>query len=179
MQPLRGYAALFASTHPPAALLKASVAKSLSEICTEARATNSGPVVVFPENTSSNGKALLSFLPIFSDLGNEDPKSNLFLFALKYPYKSFCPTYSIGSVFRHLVGLCCQIYNRLVVVQVADDSCPKFGIESKPGSDEPYDLDEEIRLTITAASRLRSTKLTALDKIDFVKYYNERQRIYK
>ncbi|OMJ19647.1 hypothetical protein AYI70_g4597 [Smittium culicis] len=189
MIPMKGYSALFASLRPPNALLNSSSVKSLSEITAEARSSNNGPVVVFPENTTSNGKALLNFLPIFADSENIDPESNIFIFALKYSYKNFSPTYSIGSAFKHLFGLCSQFYNKLSVVEVEQASCPKFSdgentsnIKSNPNDsdiDEEYSLDEEIRKLVVACSRLRQTKLTALDKLDFIRYYNERTKIYK
>ncbi|KAJ1671443.1 Vacuolar protein sorting protein vps66, partial [Spiromyces aspiralis] len=71
----------------PPALLPASEARPLSQITEELRATGAGPVVVFPENTTSNGKALLRSVPIFDNPENVDEESS-------YPSRLFSPTFT-------------------------------------------------------------------------------------
>ncbi|PVU86691.1 hypothetical protein BB559_006447 [Furculomyces boomerangus] len=192
MTPYKGFEAVFKSVRPPSALLNASEARSLSSITTEARINNLGPVVAFPENTTSNGLALLKMLPIFGNSENLDEKSNLFVYSLRYPFKYFSPTYSIGNAYSHFAHLCSQIYNKLAVVRVSTEECPKLNDENvqtnmqgetedtgKEQENGSVNVDKKLGSILVSISRLRQTKLSALDKLDFLKYYNERLEKYK
>ncbi|KAJ1920057.1 Vacuolar protein sorting protein vps66 [Mycoemilia scoparia] len=177
VKPMSPWEAFFSAGTPPPALLQANEAKSLSSITDEARQNGTGPVVVFPENTTSNGKALISFVPLFSNPENEDIDSKLHLIYLSYPAWLFSPTLTVGNRFLHFLKLLCQFYNVLKVRELAAAECPGFESAEPSASDisssnDPVDMDSQIASTFIHLSRLRSTKLTALDKRDFLNYYS-------
>ncbi|KAJ1998394.1 Vacuolar protein sorting protein vps66, partial [Coemansia thaxteri] len=143
-KPISVWAALVAPARQTPALLPAKEARPLKSIIEEARLKSLGPVVVFPENATSNGRALLQFLPVFENPENLDPKSDIHVLALKYPFHSFSPAYSVGSQLGHLFGMCCQVFNSLSVRQLEQSEAPS--IKDSPmfcdsGADA-VDLDE-------------------------------------
>ncbi|KAJ2844993.1 Vacuolar protein sorting protein vps66 [Coemansia brasiliensis] len=181
VQRISMWTALRAPALQTPALLQASNARTLKSVTEEARLNKLGPVVVFPENATSNGRALLRLLPMFEEPENLDEKSQIHVMALKYPAQSFSPAYSVGSQFWHLFVLCCQVYNSLVVRILEQDECPKVK-ESALFCDadmDPVNLDEAVREKLLQLSRLRMTKLSAMDKRDFLVFYNKRKTGYR
>ncbi|KAJ1672472.1 hypothetical protein EV182_007108, partial [Spiromyces aspiralis] len=73
------------------------------------------------------------------------------------------------------------LYNRMVVKQLVPAECPQFEPselerqEDNPITDDldPVDIDSQIASTMIQLTRLRATKLTALDKRDFLAYYDK------
>ncbi|KAJ2705805.1 Lysophosphatidic acid:oleoyl-CoA acyltransferase 1 [Coemansia spiralis] len=180
-RPISMWAALRAPARRTPALLPAKDARPLKEITEEARLKQLGPVVVFPENATSNGRALLRFLPVFEETENQDDKSVLHIVALKYPFQAFSPAFSVGSQLVHLFRLACQPYNSLVVRTLEPGEAPRIA-DSAMYCDEgadPVDLDDAIRDKMLQLSRLRMTKLSAMDKRDFVSFYYERAKGYR
>ncbi|KAJ2230403.1 Vacuolar protein sorting protein vps66 [Coemansia sp. RSA 1722] len=180
-RPISLWEALRAPARPTPALLPAGDARPLKSITEEARAKQRGPVVVFPENATTNGRALLQFLPLFEEAENQDEKSIVHLMALKYPFKAFSPAYSVGNQLGHLFSLCCQMYNSLAVRVLESSEVPRIKESAMfcDAEDEPVDLDEAVRDKLTQLSRLRMTKLTAMDKRDFLAFYHKRSKGYK
>lgn len=94
---------------------------NLSECRTKLR--NVGPLLIFPEATTSNGKGLLRFLgteqgSVTSDLLEEchveassraDGKFTAYIIGLRYEYESFPPTIPVGSRVVHLLRLMSQV----------------------------------------------------------------------
>ncbi|KAJ1645414.1 Vacuolar protein sorting protein vps66 [Coemansia erecta] len=181
VRPISLWTALRAPALPTPALLPAGTARPLKHITEEARIKQNGPVVVFPENATTNGRALLQLLPLFEEAGNQDEKSDLHLLALKYPFKVFSPAYSVGSQLGHLFRLCSQLHNSLVVRVLEPDEAPSIKSSALfcDAGDEPVDLDEAVRDKLVQLSRLRMTKLTAMDKRDFLAFYHKRSKGYK
>ena len=70
-------------------------------------------LIIFPEGTTSNGQALLSFKRgAFASL------SPLKVFCLKYNRRSFCPVLDhISSMAGNVILTLCQFYNVLEVVE--------------------------------------------------------------
>ncbi|PVU92709.1 hypothetical protein BB561_003665 [Smittium simulii] len=186
MKPLKGWSAIASSCSKPTALLNAKHAQSLKSICEEARNYNLGPVVIFPENTTTNGQALLQLLPIFSNFENIDEKSNIFITSIKYPSKEFSPTFPMGNPFSHFFWLNSRFYNQIIVTNVDAADCPKFFYDSSSKSGnavspalDNINIDKEINSTLISCSKLRQTKLTALDKLEFLNYYQNKSKQYK
>ncbi|KAJ2687940.1 Lysophosphatidic acid:oleoyl-CoA acyltransferase 1 [Coemansia spiralis] len=177
-RPISVWAALTSAARQTPALLPAKEARPLREITETARLNCLGPVVVFPENATSNGRALLQFLPMFEDAANLDEKSDLHILAFKYPFQSFSPAYSVGSQLGHLFGVCCQVYNSLVVRILEQDETPSFRDSAVfcDAGNVPVDLDEAVKEKLLQLSRLRMTKLTAMDKRDFLAFYYKRTK---
>ncbi|KAJ1721633.1 Vacuolar protein sorting protein vps66 [Coemansia erecta] len=172
------WSALRAPSQPTPALLPASEARPLKSITQEARLKGLGPVVVFPENATSNGRALLQLLPVFEEVENQDDKSEMHLVAFRYPFRFFSPAYSVGSQMGHLFGLCCQVYNSAVVKVLEPAEAPRVASSAMfcEAGEEPVDLDEAVKDKLVQLSRLRQTKLSAMDKRDFLAFYYKRTR---
>ncbi|KAI8323782.1 hypothetical protein GQ54DRAFT_92099 [Martensiomyces pterosporus] len=180
-KPISMWEALKSPARQTPALLQAKEARPLKSITEEARLKHLGPVVVFPENATTNGRALLQLLPVFEEVGNLDEKSAVHVMAFKYPFQSFSPAYSVGSQLAHLFGVCCQMYNSLNVRVLERDEAPQIK-ESAMFCDEdaePVDLDESVKEKLVQLSRLRITKLTAMDKRDFLAFYYKRAKGYR
>ena len=57
-----GLTGAYPELEPPAGVKT----ETLTKLVAEARRTGRGPIVVFPEGTTSNGRALLKFVPVFT-----------------------------------------------------------------------------------------------------------------
>ncbi|KAJ2747322.1 Vacuolar protein sorting protein vps66 [Coemansia sp. BCRC 34301] len=172
-RPISLWTALVSPARQTPALLPAKEARPLRDITEEARLKHLGPVIVFPENATSNGRALLQLLPMFEDAANLDEKSAIHVLAFKYPFQSFSPAYSVGSQFAHLFGVCCQMYNSLVIRVLELEETPRIKDSAMfcDSGTEPVDLDEVVKEKLLQLSRLRMTKLSAMDKRDFLAFY--------
>ncbi|KAJ1958356.1 Vacuolar protein sorting protein vps66, partial [Linderina pennispora] len=168
------YQALRAPAQMTPALLPANEAEPLKAITEQARVRQTGPVVVFAENATSNGRALLQLLPVFGEMANLDEKAKIHVLALKYPFSAFSPAYSVGSQLMHVFQLCCQMYNSVSVRVLAAGEAPRMADSALlcDADEEPVDLDERVQECLVGVSRLRMTKMTAMDKRDFLKFYN-------
>ncbi|KAJ2547178.1 Vacuolar protein sorting protein vps66 [Coemansia sp. RSA 1933] len=180
-RPVSPWTALRAPAKMTPALLQAKDARPLKSITEEARAANRGPVVIFPENATTNGRALLHLLPVFGEYGNLDEKANIHIMAFKYPFQSFSPAYSVGNQAAHLFNMCCQVYNSLTVRMLEPDEAPRIA-DSPMFCDsedaEPIELDDDVGEKLLQLSRLRMTKMTAMDKRDFLSFYYKRAKGY-
>ncbi|KAJ2821941.1 Vacuolar protein sorting protein vps66, partial [Coemansia sp. 'formosensis'] len=177
-RPISLWAALTSPARQTPALLPAKEARPLRDITEYARLNYLGPVIVFPENATSNGRALLQFLPMFEDAANLDEKSSIHILTFKYPFHSFSPAYSVGSQLGHLFDMCCQVYSLLVVRKLEQDETPQIKESAMfcDAGSEPVDLDEAVKEKLLQLSRLRMTKLTAMDKRDFLAFYYKRTK---
>mmetsp|Transcript_7650 Transcript_7650/g.18501 ORF Transcript_7650/g.18501 Transcript_7650/m.18501 type:complete len:378 (-) Transcript_7650:199-1332(-) len=93
---------------------------------------NFGPIVLFAEGVSSNGRGILPFLPPVGPsegssssglegspwVGGDSAAPPCFALIIRYPCKNFSPSYSVGSFVWHLFNLCSQVYNTMEVVFV-------------------------------------------------------------
>ncbi|KAJ1951077.1 Vacuolar protein sorting protein vps66 [Linderina macrospora] len=165
--------ALRAPARQTPALLPAAEARSLKEITEMARVQRLGPVVVFAENATTNGRALLQLLPVFGEAENLDEKARIHVMAFRYPFESFSPAYSVGNQFAHVFQVCCQMYNSVTVRVLAEGEAPDVGDSAMlcDNDREPVDLDEAVQECLVGVSRLRVTRLTAMDKRDFLKFF--------
>lgn len=57
--------------------------EDLDSILMELSRTNSGPALLFPEWTTSNGRGILKFTPVLENLSESQWKGSLHLFGLK------------------------------------------------------------------------------------------------
>lgn len=74
----------------------------------EARNKYRGPIILFPEECKTNGKAVLSFLPFLNGISTITFKIHIITF--KYTFKYFSPAHSARSLIRHLILLCYQVF---------------------------------------------------------------------
>ncbi|KAG0234971.1 hypothetical protein BGX31_004396 [Mortierella sp. GBA43] len=149
-----------------------------------------GPVVIFPEGTTTNNRAILKFVPIFKDCAVPETSINIRIIALKYDYQKFAPTFTVGlgASYRlgHLFRTCAQFYNKLSVKSLAQDESPSNahfsaldGLSSTPsgaavGTIDPVEEDPLGGVIINLmgrVTRFRKLGLNVKDKADFLDYF--------
>ncbi|KAM3586989.1 Lysophosphatidic acid:oleoyl-CoA acyltransferase 1 [Umbelopsis sp. WA50703] len=158
----------------------------LKEAAMNAKAQGLGPIVVFPEATTSNGRALLKFVPLFKKFIIPENEVKIHVLALKYEYNHFSPTYTVGNK---------AISNSLSVKWLAPNespSSPTYSIAntvaasaSAPTAAVPNAatdalandgdaLGAQLLTLLGGIARLRKTSLGVNDKKEFLDYYFQR-----
>ena len=89
----------------------------------------------------------------------------LALHAPRYAYRDFAPTYTAGSVARHVFWLACQLHNDLAVVYVSPT-------EAAVLTEGELDFESHALTILAHALRLRRARLNVHDKAAFLAYYN-------
>ncbi|CAO3564775.1 unnamed protein product [Mortierella alpina] len=149
-----------------------------------------GPVVVFPEGTTTNNRAILKFVPIFKDCSVPETSIDITIMALKYDYHKFAPTFTVGldNSYRlgHLFRTCAQFYNTLSIKSLAPEESPSNahfsaldGLSSTPsgaamGAIEAVEEDVLGGVIINLmgrVTRFRKLGLNVKDKADFLDYF--------
>ncbi|KAJ3218288.1 hypothetical protein HK099_005117 [Clydaea vesicula] len=123
------------------------------------------PLCIFPEGTTSNGRGLLRFLPVFEKFSPLELKNlTLNFICLKYPHENFSCTFTVNSKLTHLYNTCCQFQNFLKVKQL-------------PHAQQYFQetTGEEVVKNYGTFSKLRQTNLNFEDKIKFLEYFNLRE----
>jgi len=118
------------------------------------------PIVLFPEGATTNGKLVLSFVPVLEGFPL-DPQST-HIIGFKYYFDDFSPSFPIGSFIVHLFRLCCQLHNHLEVRY------------SSVGTNQ--NIGELLAKTIGVH---QSQTTTAMDKQDFKDYWYGYSKAYK
>ncbi|KAF9933214.1 hypothetical protein FBU30_006155 [Linnemannia zychae] len=150
----------------------------------------SGPVVIFPEGTTTNNRAILKFVPIFKGWSVPETSIDIRIMAMKYDYQKFAPTFTVGlsNSYRigHLFRTCAQFSNTLTVKTLAQDESPSNahfsaieGLSSTPsgaalGTAEPVEEDSLGSVMINLMGRMtrfRKLGLNVKDKADFLDYF--------
>ncbi|RHZ56364.1 hypothetical protein Glove_402g61 [Diversispora epigaea] len=151
---------------------------SLHELMIEAKNNRWGPIVILPEGTTSNGRALLKFIPVFKDLSFPIKNFSINVLTFRYEYENFSPTFTVGSKLWHLMRLCSQYSNTLHVRIVAPQDSPSssnFTVQNVQTSAAEDTVGFQIQYVMGTLSRLRKTNLGVSDKITFLDYYLERK----
>ena len=99
----------------------------IAELVAKSQGSNLGPVVIFAEGVSSNGRGVLPFLPPVAptaevgsggaDVAGLEGQAWIkgkapacFAAVVRYPFQYFSPTYTVGSLAAHcLLGVCWQV----------------------------------------------------------------------
>ncbi|KAG0185301.1 hypothetical protein DFQ28_009568 [Apophysomyces sp. BC1034] len=154
---------------------------SVKELAQVAKSRYCRPVVVLPEGTTSNGRALLQFAPIFKEYKPTDRNGRFHVLAFKYEYDNLPPTYTVGNQFVHFIRLCSQFHNTLVVKYLAVGEAPcsnSTTLAQTPELSSLTGLDDivggQLSSSIGHIARLRRINLSMTDKRDFLQYYNTR-----
>jgi len=156
-----------------------SDAVPLETLTSRARKEGLGPVVVFPEATTSNGLGIVKFAPVFK--GFADKEAHIQVAGFKFEFNEFSPAFTAGSPQKHFFQLLCQLHNHLEVkfATPAENPSLKTPAAESEAEDREDPLGGQIATTLARLLRLRRVQLTAEDKINFLSYFNERKKGYQ
>jgi hypothetical protein len=100
--------------------------EEVSDLVERCKSRQLGPIVIFAEGVSSNGRGILPFLPpvvpnaksggaegagLETRAWAKGRAPDCFALVVRYPFKFFSPTYTVGSMVWHcLFGLCTQVH---------------------------------------------------------------------
>jgi len=193
------FQALYDCIYDPPYSIKQAI--KLEDIISESRNYHNGPIVIFPEGTTTNGKTVQKFLPVFSGVDVKGLVSNIRVIGFKYEFEDHSPSFTVGSFFAHLFRLCCQFNNSMKVKYLQSEDIPNASdfnkapisengesenIKKKKSNntisstdkEEIGDWNEAICARLAAILRLRISKLTPKDKKEFSEFYYARQKGY-
>jgi len=138
------------------------------------------PLVVFPEGTTTNGKTLLSFVaPIFDGFQlNKLPTFRVI--GIKYEYEDFSPTFTVGSIVKHSLQLCCQLSNNLEgrVLSASESQDINTAAQIQDNTPNEWRLSNQISTVLAAVLRIRKARLNAKDKREFMDYWYSHKKTY-
>lgn len=146
--------------------------KELSKSCQEKK---NGPIVVFPEGTTTNGKGILKFVPVFSDITTDD-NLPIHIYSIKYAFSGHNLSFTVGSKIPHLFRTCCQLYNTMTIKYLDSQESKFTEIAAQadlPNADTEGQLGAHASKLIGQILRVRKTGLNVRDKCEFLDYYNE------
>jgi hypothetical protein len=150
-------------------LLDNAKKEKLVDVIKYARDYHLGPVVIFPEGTTSNGFSTLKFQgSLFENLSKENTR--LHFIALKYEYVEFNPAFHLDNFWAHLYQLATQMYNSLQVKKIQLTESERKEITANP---DPNTLRIYVSAGMGARHQLVSS--TYNDKETFMKYWRETQ----
>jgi len=148
---------------------------SLKDVINESKKNKMGPIIVFPEGTTTNGKGLLKFLPVFKDFTPKDDIT-LHVYTIKYQFYGHNISYTVGSKFIHLYKLCTKVNHNMTVKYLSSEESQFNDVAAQadlPNSIIEGQLGAHISKLIGQVLRIRKTGLGAKDKQEFLDYYNE------
>ncbi|RGB31246.1 hypothetical protein C1646_671054 [Rhizophagus diaphanus] len=154
---------------------------TLQELVNYAKTNQSKPIVIFPEGTTSNGRALLKFNPIFKDISIPVKNFKIHIFTVRYEFENFSPTFTVGNKFWHLIKLCCQFINILQVRSLISDesSFSRYSAPTAQSSAVPEDIiGSQVLDYMSQVGRLRKTGLGMVEKKGFLDFYKKRASGY-
>lgn len=142
----------------------------LTNIMKYARDNGAGPVVVFPEGTTTNGKGILRFVAgIFpDDFDNFLKKENLSVHLVGFHYEAtpINPAYHIEGFYRHFYQIATQFRNKMTVTIV--------NLDDEAQSDNFGTFRQLLERSTGAKIIMSGIK----DKISFLEYWNTTQGDY-
>lgn len=150
----------------------------------ELQAIVTRPLVIFPECTTSNGRAILKFLPTLNLPSASATKFKIFVMSVRYdPPTLYTPslTHPIPSKFLnplgHIFTICCSLspllYQSLSIRLLNPAESPS-GSDTSSGSDYSGDLSQACASLISQLGKLRSTGLGWEDKASFLDFYRSK-----
>ncbi|KAJ3385279.1 hypothetical protein HDU84_002383 [Entophlyctis sp. JEL0112] len=164
IRPVSLMTALFRTGEYPSPFDSSISSPRLDEICDSARARLSGPVVVFPEATTTNNRGLLQWANVFGSV--DASKYKIHVVGLRYLFRDFSPTYTIGGKANHMIGLAAQFANRLDV---------RICLYSPQNFEADGDLVDRLKDILTQTTRLKFTSFSVRDKQEFFDYWKARR----
>jgi len=148
--------------------------RTATELLKKAEAGSRGPVVVFPEGTSSNGRGLLANSRALK--GVEVRAERTHVVGFKYEWVTHSPAYTVGSAFASVYGVCSQVSNALTVRFLVPSEVPSHpSLDANrvgPAAGEG-EWDEQVFQTLANALRMKRTALGMREKQEFLAYWRE------
>ncbi|KAL0476854.1 lysophosphatidic acid:oleoyl-CoA acyltransferase vps66 [Acrasis kona] len=141
----------------------------LLDVIKHAKDNKLGPVVLFPEATTSNGFSTLKYQSNLFDGLDKDEKLTLFVCAIKYEYSNFNPAFHLENFWSHFYHLCSQIQNTMSVRTV------KFTADENKELKSSISVADQLRTFISTAQRTKLVASSIEDKESFLKYWAETQ----
>eukprot|EP00842_Homolaphlyctis_polyrhiza_P006551 jgi/Hompol1/6898/HPOL_005117-RA len=133
------------------------------------------PIVIFPEGTTSNGRGILKFLPVFKDFVAD---SNVLfeLVGFKYIYGDWCTCYTVGSRGVHFLWTLTRFANTLDVrILLPSEVALSTDPLADSGSLEEDPAGSQLSSQLAQMLRMRKVSKNAVDKQSFLDFYNERE----
>ena len=141
-----------------------SNAMPLSKLRKLAQQNNSGPVLVFPEGTTTNGRIIIGVQSVLDAV--PEPKT-VNLISIRYPFEYQTPTFTGGNFWLHLFKLTGQVANYMEVVHAMPDVVPNGDKDARG-----Y-LDDSLQV-LSASSKLSLGRCLRDTKIQFWNKYYEK-----
>ncbi len=155
------------------AAIDSSSAQSLSDVVVYCKQYHMGPVVLFPEVVSSNGRSLLTFeSSLFRAPGVMktlvEQKVRIHLIGFKFDYVHFSPCFHhTSNFFVHLYRLTTQLYNRMTVKHVHLSQTERQQLWSEPR------FTDVMRNYLASALKIQCVASSEKDKANFKDYWNK------
>eukprot|EP00300_Choanocystis_sp_HF-7_P027138 c32208_g1_i1.p1 GENE.c32208_g1_i1~~c32208_g1_i1.p1 ORF type:complete len:352 (+),score=85.00 c32208_g1_i1:31-1086(+) len=148
--------------------------RPLRQIAEDARKHRRGPVVVFAEGTTSNGQAVLRFLPFLTPALLSPPSpafhvvGTAFEVGQAFASVGASPAVTVGSPVKHVLRLLCGFNHSMSVVYCAAEGLPRAVAPTNPD-----ELAENISKILASLLQLHRALIGAKEKQEFMEYYTK------
>lgn len=140
------------------------------------------PIAILPEGTTSNGRGLLKFLPVFGDDDLLPEGTDLTILGLRFDWdNSLCPSFTTGSKLSHFSSLLfCPFHNLQIRELAKKDIIFTNGPITSHNRSLTFNSSEgmvgsQISSMLAATLRLRKVSKDAEDKNQFIIFFNDRE----
>jgi len=145
---------------------------SLQSIRDEAKTRNQGPIVLFPEGTTTNGQVLLGCSNLINLSKPVIPLIDIHIISLIYQDQH--AIYTVGSFGVHLLKLASYFSNQLKVQYIADEDIQAIVMDN-----DGQTLEDKILSLLASNSKIRKGKIMANKKHEFNDYWYTHKNEYK
>jgi len=147
---------------------KPSQCRPLDVILKDSKKNSSGPVVFFPEGTTTNGSVFLD-CPKFSKNSANLDLSEVHILAFSY---DSLPVYTVGSFLMHLLRLCTRFSNHMEVKYVFEQDIQSI-VETNERSRE-----DKLLSFLASCNGIKRGKISACPKHEFIDYWYNHTKSY-
>jgi 1-acyl-sn-glycerol-3-phosphate acyltransferase len=145
---------------------------SLQSIRDEAKIRNQGPIVLFPEGTTTNGQVLLGCSNLINLTKPVIPLIDIHI--LSFVYQDQYAIYTVGSFAIHLLKLSSHFSNQLKVQHIPDEDIQAIVMDN-----DGQTLEDKLLSLLASNSKIRKGKIMANKKHEFNEYWYTHKNEYK